>query len=249
VKIRRAMVLAAGYGRRLAPLTDTLPKPLMTVGGHPMLAHVLRFLQHGGIEEVVINLHHLGERIEAAVGDGRAFGLRVHYSHEPEIRDTGGGIKQAEPWLAGEPFVVANGDSLLDLALGDVLRSHRARSGVATIVVRPDARAAEYGLLELDADDRLRRIVGLPAGPVPEPLRPFMFPGVHVFEPEVFDWMDPGAAFSVTRVTYPRLLAAGRRVYGYATTARWITIDTPEALAAADREARRTPFRFAGGTD
>lgn len=238
------MVLAAGHGRRLAPLTDTLPKPLMPVGGRPLLEHVLTFLRAGGIEEVVINLHHLGARIEEAIGDGRAHGLAVRYSHEPVIRDTGGGIKQAEPLLAGEPFVVANGDSLLDLPLADVLAFHRARGGVATIVVRSDPDAARYGLVELDAHDRLRRIVGLPASAVDVPLRPFMFPGLHVFEPEVFAWMDAGQAFSVTRVTYPRLIAAGRAVYGYATGVRWLTIDTPEALAAADAEIRRAPFRF-----
>jgi NDP-sugar pyrophosphorylase family protein len=238
------MVLAAGHGRRLAPLTDTLPKPLMPVGGRPLLEHVLAFLRAGGIEEVVINLHHLGARIEETIGDGRAHGVRVHYSREPVIRDTGGGIKQAETLLAGEPFVVANGDSLLDLPLADVLAFHRARGGTATIVVRPDPDAVRYGLVELDAGDRLRRIAGLPAAPQGQPLRPFMFPGLHVFEPEVFDHMDPGEAFSVTRVTYPRLLAAGRPVFGYATGARWITIDTPEALRAADAEIRRAPFRF-----
>jgi NDP-sugar pyrophosphorylase family protein len=240
------MVLAAGHGRRLAPLTDTLPKPLVPVGGRPILEHILAFLRAGGIEEVVINLHHLGARIEAAIGDGRAHGLSVRYSREPLIRDTGGGIKQAEPLLAGEPFVVANGDSLLDLSLASVLAFHRARGGLATMVVRRDAEAARYGLVELDAQDRLRRVAGEPAGPIADPLRPFMFPGLHVFEPELFDWMDAGGAFSVTRVTYPRLLAAGRPVYGYATSARWITIDTPEALSAADAEIRRAPFRFSG---
>jgi mannose-1-phosphate guanylyltransferase/phosphomannomutase len=242
------MVLAAGHGRRLAPLTDTLPKPLMPVAGRPLLEHVLAFLRAGGIEEVVINLHHLGARIEEAIGDGRAHGLAVRYSREPVIRDTGGGIKQAEPLLAGEPFVVANGDSLLDLSLADVLAFHGARGGIATMVVRPDPDATRYGLVELDAHDRLRRVTGLPPGPIHEPLRGFMFPGLHVFEPGVFDWMDAGEAFSVTRVTYPRLLAAGEPVYGYATDARWITIDTPEALHAADAEVRRAPFRFAAAT-
>jgi NDP-sugar pyrophosphorylase family protein len=160
------------------------------------------------------------------------------------IRDTGGGIKQAEPLLAGEPFVVANGDSLLDLSLADVLAFHVEHGGLATMVVRPDPDAGRYGLVELDASDRLRRVTGLPAGAIAEPLRPFMFPGLHVFDPRVFDWMDAGCAFSVTRVTYPRLLAAGQAVHGYVTRARWITIDTPDALRAADAEWRRAPFRF-----
>jgi NDP-sugar pyrophosphorylase family protein len=242
--IRRAMVLAAGRGTRLAPLTDRLPKPLMPVAGTPLLARILEFLRAGGIEEVVINLHHLGHLIEQEIGDGARFGLRVRYSWEPQILDTGGGIKQAEPLLAGEPFVVANGDSLLELSLREVVEFHRARGGLATIVLRPAPDAARWGVIELEADDRVRRVVGLPPGPVDASLRAFMFPGLHVFEPEVFRYMDAGASFGVIRETYPRLLRAGERVHGFVTEARWITIDTPESLAAAGETISRTPFRF-----
>lgn len=242
--IRRAMVLAAGRGTRLAPLTDRLPKPLAPVGDRPLLAHILEFLRAGGITDVVINLHHLGALIEQEVGDGRAFGLRVAYSWEPEIRDTGGGIAQAAPLLRGEPFVVVNGDSLLELRLADVLAFHRARGGIGTIAVRPDPEAARYGLVELDADDRVRRIAGLPAGTSSAGLRGYMFPGLHVLEPAIFDWMEPGATFSITRTTYARLLEADVPLYGFATDARWLTIDTPQALAAADAAWRADPFRF-----
>lgn len=241
--IRRAMVLAAGRGTRLAPITHTTPKPLVSVGGRPLLDHVLEFLRAGGIEEVVVNLHHLGHRIRDHVGDGRRLGLRVHYSVEDPILDTGGGIKRAEPLLAGEPFVVANGDSLLEISLRDLVAFHEARGGVATLALRPDPAAVQYGVVELDDDDRVRRIVGLPPG-APPGTRALMFPGLHVLDPAVFAYMDAGAAFSITRVTYPRLLAAGLPIYGWETAARWITIDTPEALAAADRVLRAAPFRY-----
>jgi NDP-sugar pyrophosphorylase family protein len=237
------MILAAGRGRRLAPLTDTVPKPLMPVAGRPLIEHLLAFLRAGGIEDVVVNLHHLGAMIERHLGDGRRFGLRIRYSWEQVILDTGGGIKHAEPLLAGEPFVVANGDSLLELNLQDLIARHRQRGAIATMAVRPDPDAARYGLIELDADDRVRRVAGQPAA-APGPLRPFMFPGLHVFEPAIFDWMDAGSAYSVTRVTYRRLLEADVPVLGFVTTARFVTIDTPEALAAADRALRETPFRF-----
>ena len=241
--IRRAMVLAAGRGTRLLPLTDTTPKPLIAVAGRPFLEHILDFLRAGGVEDVVLNLHHLGQRIADHLGDGARFGLHVRYSWEDPILDTGGGLKRAEPLLAGEPFVVVNGDSLLDLRLAEVAARHRERGAIATMVVRPDPDAARYGLVELDAGDRVRRIAGQPPG-AQGPLRPFMFPGLHVFEPAIFDWMDAGAVFSVTRVTYPRLLAADVPVHGFVTSARWVNIDTPEALTAADAELRRQPFRF-----
>jgi len=242
--IRRAMVLAAGRGTRLAPLTDRLPKPLMPVAGKPLLGHILEFLHAGGVEEVVINLHHLGHLIEQEIGDGARFGVRVSYSWEPEILDTGGGIKQAEPMLGGEPFVVANGDSLLELPLRELAEFHRTRGGIATMVVRPAPDAARWGLIELDADDRVRRVVGLPPGSPGVALRGFMFPGLHVFDPRVFRFMEPGAPFSVIRETYPRLLRAGEPIYGFVTAARWVTIDTPASLAAASDTLTRAPFRF-----
>lgn len=242
--IRRAMVLAAGRGTRLAPLTHTTPKPLVPVAGRPFLEHILDFLRAGGIREVVLNLHHLGRAIEQHLGDGTRFGLTVRYSWENPILDTGGGIKHAESLLAGEPFVVLNGDSLLELRLQEVVEHHLTQGAVATLVVRPDPEAARYGLVELDADDRVRRVVGLPRGEVPDGLRGFMFPGLHVFQPGIFQWMEAGVACSVMRVTYPRLLAAGVRVAGFVTRARWINIDTPAALAAADATLRQEPFRY-----
>jgi NDP-sugar pyrophosphorylase family protein len=238
------MLLAAGRGTRLAPLPDTTPKPLVPVAGRPLIERLLEFLHAGGIEEVVINLHHLGHRIAEHVGDGARFGLRVQYSVEDPILDTGGGIKRAERLLHGEPFVVANGDSLLEIRLQDLVAWHEAHGGVATLALRPDPDAARFGAVELDADDRVRRIVDLPAGAAPAPLRAFMFPGLHVLEPDVFHWMEPDVAFSITRVTYPRLIAADVAVYGWVTRARWLTIDTPEALAAADRLLRTAPFRL-----
>jgi NDP-sugar pyrophosphorylase family protein len=242
--IRRAMVLAAGRGTRLAPLTDTVPKPLVPVAGRPFLEHILEFLRAGGITEVVVNLHHLGHRIEQHLGDGARFGVRVRYSWENPILDTGGGIKRAEPLLAGEPFVVVNGDSLLEVPLQEVVEHHRARGSLVTMVLRSNPDADRYGVIEIDGDDRVRRVVGLPPGESGAALRGFMFPGLHVFEPAVFRWMEPDAAYSVVRVTYPRLLAAGAAVHGYVTTARWVNIDTPRALADADAELRRQPFRY-----
>jgi NDP-sugar pyrophosphorylase family protein len=169
----------------------------------------------------------------------------VRYSWEAEIRDTGGGIKQAEPLLAGEPFVVANGDSLLELPLRSLTEFHAAHGGIASMVVRSAPDAAAWGLIELDPDDRVRRVAGRPATPdTTEPLRGFMFPGLHVLEPAVFRWMDAGQTFGVIRETYPRLLGADQAVYGLVTRARWVTIDTPTSLAAANDILTRAPFSF-----
>lgn len=240
--IRRAMVLAAGFGTRLAPLTNTVPKPLVTVAGVPFLEHLLGWLRDGGVREVVINLHHLGHLIEAHVGDGARFGLAVRYSRETTILDTGGGIKHAQALLDGEPFFVANGDSLLEISLAELADFHHAHRGIATLAVRPDPEAARLGLVEIDDDARIQRISGRPDGVTTRALRGFMFPGLHVLEPSIFQHMPDGGAFGIARTTYPELIARGLSLFGYETAARWINIDTPASVRAADQEIRRSPI-------
>jgi len=111
------------------------------------------------------------------------------------------------------------------------------------MVVRPDPDAERYGLVELDADDRVRRVAGQPPGP-PGPLRPFMFPGLQVFESTIIRLDGCGAAFSVTRVTYPRLLKAGAPVQGFVTSARWVNVDTPGGARGGERRATPATVRF-----
>jgi mannose-1-phosphate guanylyltransferase len=224
----RAMVLAAGFGSRLRPLTDRVPKPLLAIGGHPMIAYPLAVLRAAGIREVLVNLHHHGDQIRAALGDGTAYGLSIAYSEEDPILDTGGAIKKAEPFLGGETFVVINADILVDLRLAEAIAWHRRQGALATMVLRPDPLAARYGLIEIDARARVRRILGQPAGGA-EDLIPLMFAGVHVFEPDVFSYMEPGV-FGIIRVTYPRLLAAGCPLFGYVFNGYWRVVDTHAGL-------------------
>lgn len=232
----RGMILAAGLGTRLRPLTDRTPKPLIPVGGVPMIAYPLALLRAAGIREVVINLHHLGGQIREALGDGSACGMSIVYSEEDPILDTGGGIKNVEPFLRDGTFVVLNADSVMDLCLTDVIGWHRRRGALATMVLRPDPEQERYGVIEIDGAQRIRRFLGRPE--VAESLTPFMFAGVHVFEPGIFAYMEEGC-FSITRRTYPAVLAAGCPVYGYVFRGYWRVVDTHDGLAAGERELAR----------
>ena len=223
------MILAAGFGTRLRPLTDRTPKPLLQVGGKPLIAYALALLRAAGIREVIINLHHRGELIRAALGDGSGYGVSLTYSEEDPILDTGGAIKRAQAFLEGGRFVVLNSDIICDLDLRDVIAWHGARGAVATMVLRPDREAARYGVIEIDAEARIRRFLGTPAA-VDGPLTALMFAGVHVFEPTVFAHMDSGR-FGINTTTYPRLLAADRPLYGYTFTGYWRVLDTHAGLA------------------
>jgi len=233
----RAMILAAGMGTRLRPLTDTMPKPLIEVAGRPMVAYPLELLRAAGIAEVVINLHHLGAQIRTALGDGRAFGLRIIYSEEDPILDTGGAIAAARAHLAGDTFVVLNADTFIDVQLREVIEFHQRQRALATMVVRPDPGAARKDDIRIDTGGRLRRILGHthPAAATADALPRLFYAGIQVFAPEVFDFL-PAGAYSITRDVYPRLLAADAPLYGFLHTGYWRVLDTPGDLAAGRTE-------------
>lgn len=230
----KAIILAAGFGRRLRPLTDRIPKPLIAVAGHPMIAYAMAVLRAAGIRDVLINLHHFGDQIRAALGDGSAYGLSIAYSEEDPILDTGGAIKKAEPFLRPGTFVAMNADTIIDLCLADVIAWHRQQRALATMVLRPDPHAARFGVIEIDTSGRIRRFLGRPQH-VAEPLRALMFAGVHVFEPDVFDYMQPGC-FGINSVTYPAMLDAGCPLFGYVFEGYWRVLDTHAGLAEGRRE-------------
>ena len=222
------MILAAGFGRRLRPLTDRTPKPLIQVAGKPLIAYSLALLRAAGIREVIVNLHHRADEIRAALGDGAGYRMSITYSAEDPILDTGGAIKKAQPFLQDGTFVVLNADIICDLDLRAAVAWHRGRGALATMVLRPDREAARYGIIEIDAHDRIRRFLGHPSV-VDEPLTPLMFASIHVFEPDVFAYMDEGC-FGINRTTYPRLLAAGCPLYGYTFPGYWQVLDTHAGL-------------------
>ncbi|MBY0275716.1 NDP-sugar synthase [Candidatus Binatia bacterium] len=235
----RAMILAAGRGTRLRPLTDVTPKPMIEVAGRPLIAYSLGLLRAHGIRDAVVNTHHLGDRLQAALGDGRAWGVRVHYSHETELLDTGGGIRAAKPLLdallppgvdpADAPIVILNGDVVSDVPLRDVVRFHRERRALATFVLRDDPQAAAYGLFGCDDEGRIRRFLG--KGAPAKGLVERMFASVHVLDPRMLELMPAGRPFHTMRELYPALFARGERFFGYRYDGPWYAADTPDDLA------------------
>lgn len=241
----RAMILAAGLGTRLRPLTDRVPKPLVRVAGYPLALFGIALLRSEGIRDVVMNLHHLGEQVVDALGDGSAWGVRLRYSRETELLDTGGGIRHALPLLdevgrsIGDergPIVVANSDVISEVPVADVLRVHRESGARITMVLRPDPRAAGYGLFGFDASGRIRRFLG--EGDASPGLREMMFASVHVIDRSIIDAMPAGRAFGTMRDHYPSLFRAGDRFQAYVYEGPWHTADTPADLARTEAALR-----------
>ncbi|MBA5873341.1 MAG: NTP transferase domain-containing protein [Nitrospira sp. CR1.2] len=231
----KAMILAAGLGTRLRPLTDTTPKPLLPVAGTPMIVWNLLLLKRHGIRDVVINLHHLGDMIQHALGDGAAFGMRLIYSYEPVIMGTGGGIKQAAPHFAGEPVLVLNGDTLFELDLGALMAFHRAQQAAATLVVRQDPEAVRWGLVEVTDRAEVVRITGRGLSE-PTVTAARMFAGIHILHPRLLRYLPVDKECSIIDA-YVKGIQDGERIVGFEFDGFWSDVGTPERYAQVEQDA------------
>ena len=242
------MVLAAGQGTRLRPITDKKPKALVPVAGRPMIEYALLLLRHYGIREIVINLHHFGEQIEAHLGDGKRLGLELSYSEEAELLDTGGGLLKAKPFLQDGSFVVINTDALIDLDLAQVLAFHHNSKASATLVLRPDQDADRYGSIDVDQAGLICRFLEHRAARnTAGAVRKLMFTGVQIFEPKVFEYMGGSGAsrkFSTTKETYPRMLQGGEPLYGFCFDGFWQDVGTMERIKEAELKLRSGQARL-----
>jgi MurNAc alpha-1-phosphate uridylyltransferase len=214
------MILAAGRGERMRPLTLARPKPLLEAGGAPLIVHHLRALQATGFEDVVVNLSWLGEQIRSALGDGSRHGVRLHYSDEgPEPLETGGGIFRALPLLGEGPFLVLNGDVWTDIDWSR-LRDRLAPHDLAHLVLVPNPAHNERGDFVLD-NGRIVETAG----------ERLTFSGVGVYRAALF----AGCSDGIFKLA-PLLRAAARagRVSGELHSGAWLDIGTPERLAHLD---------------
>lgn len=218
----KAMVLAAGRGERMRPITDKLPKPLVPVAGKPLIVYHLERLAAAGVRDVVVNLSWLGERIRAALGDGGDYGLSISYSEEgPVPLETGGGIFKALPLLGPGPFLVVNGDTWSDIDY-----SHLALEDGANgrIVLVPNPTHNLRGDFGVEGDFVVDR-----------PTDRFTYSGVGVYRPEFFDGCSPGR---FPMLPLLKRAIAARVLRGELHGGEWCDVGTPERLAALDAEVR-----------
>ena len=193
------MVLAAGLGTRLRPLTYEITKPMVPVLDRPVMAHILDLLQRHGFEQVIANLHYFPQTIQAYFGD------RLSYTLEPELLGTAGGVRGAREFFAGETFLVISGDALTDIDLGALVARHRQAGGIATLAVKkvPDTR--EFGVVLHDSDGR---ITGFQEKPDPEEaLSDLGNCGIYIFQPEIFDYFPERPFVDWAQDVFPTLLA------------------------------------------
>jgi mannose-1-phosphate guanylyltransferase len=229
----KAMVLCAGLGTRLRPLTRVLPKPLVPVANRPLIAYALSLLQRAGVRQVAVNLHHLGEKIREFLKDGSEYGIKIAYSPEDPILGTGGGVMRMRSFLDDDHFYLLNGDVLCGVDLEALLRFHKEHKAAATMVVGPLPPGATYTPLLVDGEGWLVEFKNARRRPAGE-TRPVMFLGVHVLEPGVFDFLPPDGFSCINNQAYTAMIEKGLDVAAYYHGGFWYDLGTPASYLAAN---------------
>ncbi len=229
----KAVLLAAGEGLRLGGVTADRPKPMIEIGGRPILEHNVRLLASYGIKDLIINLHYLPEVVTQHFGDGASLGVRITWSHEPTLLGTAGAVKKVADQLTAT-FLVIYADNLTTCDLGKLLEFHKRKQGVGTVALFHRENATASGIAELDSNERVVRFLEKPK---PEEIfSPWVNAGLLVLEPAVLDWIPADRASDFGREVLPSVLAAGQPLYGYRMSEGLWWVDSPEDLERTQRQ-------------
>lgn len=225
----KAMVMAAGLGKRLRPLTYEIPKPLVPVANRPIMEHILTRLGRDGFGEVVANLHWFPETIRDHFGDGSGLGIELTYSHEQRLLGTAGGVRNVREFFGSEPFVVMAGDALTDIDLAGFARAHAESGRIATLAVKRVTNTTEYGVVVTGSDGR---VVGFQEKPdAAEALSDLANCMIYVLEPEIFDHFPDAEEVDFALDVFPALLDADVPFGVHVTDAYWNDVGSlPEYL-------------------
>ncbi|HXP98831.1 MAG TPA: sugar phosphate nucleotidyltransferase [Solirubrobacteraceae bacterium] len=232
----RAMVLAAGLGTRLRPLTNEITKPMVPVLDRPVMAHILDLLDRHGFDSVIANLHYFPESIE------QYFGTRLSYRFEPELLGTAGGVRGCADFFEGESFVVISGDALTDIDLSAFAARHREAGGIATLAVKKVSDTREYGVV---LHDREGRITGFQEKPSPEEaLSDLGNCGIYMFEPEIFDYFPERPFVDWAQDVFPALLVGDVPFHIHEVREYWNDVGSLAELRQGTFDALRGELRL-----
>jgi NDP-sugar pyrophosphorylase family protein len=229
-QLRKAMVLAAGIGKRLRPLTVQTAKPALPLLGRPLIDYILRRLSRAGVSEIVVNLHHQPDTLTPSL-DRAPSGLTIHRSLETDLLGTAGGLSKVACHFTSErEFLLVNADTLVDFNLDDLLQSHRDTRALATLLLRRRPLGSSYSAVHVGAGGRIEKI-SAGAGASGSAEGDWMFAGVWILSPEIFRYLS-GSPAGLDKELLPRLIQ-DRAVFGCQQDATWITIDTPRRYLGA----------------
>ncbi len=230
----RAVVMAGGEGTRLRPLTSNVPKPLLPVVGEPIMGHLLRLLAGHGVDEAVVTVQYLAGAIRSYFGDGSDYGVRLSYSTEPIPLGTAGSVKNTEPSLAGEPFLVVSGDSMTDVDLTELIAFHERTGAMVSVALVSKPNVIEFGNVIMGPDGRIERFVEKPSwGQV---VSDVVNTGIYVMDPRVLDLVPAGEKVDWSADVFPALMAAGEPIFGCVMDAYWEDVGTIPAFLSVQAD-------------
>ena len=231
----KAMILAAGKGTRVRPITYTIPKPLIPILQKPVMEFLLELLRRHGFDQVMVNVSHLANEIESYFRDGQRFGVNIAYSFEGRIIDgqlvgeavgSAGGIRQIQDFNAffDDTFVVLCGDALIDLDLTKAVRWHKQKGSIATIITKsvPRENVSSYGVVVTDDDGKIQAFQEKPS--IQEALSTDINTGIYIFEPEIIDYIPPSQEFDIGSQLFPKLVEIGAPFYAVSMDFQWVDI-------------------------
>jgi len=231
----KAMILAAGVGSRLDPLTRNIPKPMVPIVNKPVMEHIVEMLAKNGFRDIMVNLHYLGEQIQSYFGDGKKWGVNIHYSPEDRLWGDAGSVKRCEEFFDEDTFVVVGGDDLADIDIKRLVRFHQDKKALATIALSLVDDPSEYGIALLNDRGRITRFLEKPKGEV-------IFSnsantGVYVFDRHVFELIPKGVQYGFGHNLFPMLLEQKTRFYGYLTSSYWKDVGNLRQYQEAHQDA------------
>jgi mannose-1-phosphate guanylyltransferase/phosphomannomutase len=214
----KALILAAGKGERLLPLTLHKPKPMIEINKKPLLEYLILLCKKYGVTEIAVNTSYLPEKIKEYFGDGRKFGVKIRYSFEPKLLGTSGALNNFGDFFKGEPFLVIYGDSLTDMNLKEMFEEHKRRKGIATLALRKKPK--EYKTQSLILSDKNFKITKFIEKPTEEEVQKLsgdfklINSGIYIFNPKILDFIQKGFSDFAYDI-FPKLISAGESIYGF----------------------------------
>ncbi|MES0341027.1 MAG: NDP-sugar synthase [Candidatus Humimicrobiaceae bacterium] len=220
MRSKKAMVLAAGLGTRLRPLTDLISKPMAPIVNRPVMEHIIKLLARHGFKDIVCNLHYFPDEIKNHFKDGSKWGVNIVYSFEEELLGTAGGVKKVEDFFQGQTFLVISGDALTDIDLSNAYDFHKEKKGKATLVLTEVEDTTQFGVVILDGEKRIKGFQEKPLSG--EAKSNLANSGIYFFEPDIFEYMPPrGQFYDFGKNLFPDLLEKDIPYYGYKHNKYW----------------------------
>lgn len=238
----KACIMCGGEGTRLRPLTFERPKPSIPILNKPSVVHLIEHIADQGFNEIVITLGYMAEKIEEQLGDGRIYGVNINYVYEEKKLGTAGGVKNAEKYLKGEPFLVLGGDHVLDLNLRELYRFHEKMNAKVTIALLSIDDPREFGIADMDVNNNIHRFLEKPNSG--EIFSNLASTGIYMCDPQILEMIPDNKAYDFARDLFPKLLDSGEKINGVLARGNWTDVGSP----AAYRQAQRWMLSSLAGT-